>query len=66
MNLKIFKFNLKLNLHCSLKPEMNNSEQTPYNRHGLKLYCKSTTQDPNPKPDSRKNIVKSAFNNSSK
>lgn len=42
---------------------MDNSEQTPYNRHGLKLYCKRDHDNPiqYPKPDSRKNIVKSNF-----
>ncbi len=40
---------------------MDNSEQTPYNRCGLKLYCKKDHGNPIqfPKPDSKKNIVKS-------
>jgi hypothetical protein len=40
---------------------MDNSEQTPYNRHGLKVYCKRDHGNPiqYPKPDSKKNIIKS-------
>ncbi len=43
--------------------KMDNSEQTPYNRHGLKLYCKKDQGSPiqYPKPKSKKNIIKSSF-----
>ena len=47
---------------------MNNSEQTPYNRRSLKLYCKKDHGNPiqYPKPDSKKNTIKSESNSDSK